>query len=474
MIVSIKQLYNSNLATLKTVTVQGWVKSNRNSNKIGFLDINDGSTLKNLQVVYYADSSFNSVWDKLVEVTTGSAVSVTGQIVLTNKVDQPFELRLQALDFFNLAATDYPIQKKAHSYEFLREQAHLRPRTETFLAVFKVRNQISYAIHQFFQNSEFIYLNSPIITANDAEGAGENFIVTTINNDQYEKDFFAKKAALTVSGQLNAEAYAQAFKKVYTFGPTFRAENSNTSRHAAEFWMIEPEVAFASLEDNIKLAKELIIFVVDNVINNCQEELNFFNKRLELQTTENQNSENLIEKLRMLTKPEAYKIITYTEVIELLLKAQNNGKQFIFNEIKWGMDLQSEHERYICEEVARGPVFVINYPQNIKAFYMKVNPTTQDLPERKTVAAMDLLVPGIGELIGGSVREDNFQQLLKNKEQFKIANNDLEWYFNLRKFGYAPSAGFGLGLERLIMLITGINNIRDVIPFPRTPNNLAF
>lgn len=469
MIITIKQLYNNDLKSLKMVTIQGWVKSNRNSSKVGFLDVSDGSTLKNLQVVYHAD---NPEWKKLTEITTGSAISVTGEIISTNKPLQPFELKLQSLDFLNLADKDYPIQKKAHSHEFLREQAHLRPRTDTFFAIFKVRNQISYAIHEFLQKSGFIYLNSPIITANDAEGAGENFIVTTIENNQYENDFFKKKASLTVSGQLNAEAYAQAFKKVYTFGPTFRAENSNTTRHAAEFWMIEPEMTFADLKDNIKLAKDLLIFVSKNILSNCKEELEFFNQKLK--SIEDNEKEDLISKLEMLTKDESYQVITYTEVIELLLKAKEQGKQFTFSDIKWGMDLQSEHERYLCEVAKKGPVFVTNYPQSIKAFYMKANSINKNNPEQKTVAAMDLLVPGIGELVGGSVREDDYQRLLANKKQFKIDNDDLQWYFDLRKSGYAPSAGFGLGLERLIMLMTGITNIRDVIPFPRTPSNLSF
>lgn len=468
MIVAIKQLYNGDLKDTKEVTIQGWVKSNRNSSKVGFLDINDGSTLKNLQVVYRAE---DAAWKQLTEITTGSAISVTGELVRTEKAQQPFELKLAKLEFLNLADQDYPIQKKAHSHEFLREQAHLRPRTDTFYAVFKVRNQIAFAIHEFFQKLDFIYLNSPIITANDAEGAGENFIVTTIANNQYQNDFFGKKASLTVSGQLNAEAYAQAFKKVYTFGPTFRAENSNTTRHAAEFWMIEPEVAFADLASNIKLAKDMVISVVQNVLTNCQAEIEFFNQRLKVS---NEKEEDLCKRLEMLTKPESYQVKSYTEVVDILIKAKLQGKEFVYNDIKWGMDLQSEHERYLCEEVTKGPVFVTNYPQNIKAFYMKANPTPQDFPERKTVAAMDLLVPGIGELIGGSVREDDYNKLLANKAQFKIENNDLQWYFDLRKSGFAPSAGFGLGLERLIMLVTGINNIRDVIPFPRTPNNLTF
>lgn len=468
MIVAIKQLYNSDLKDIKEVTIQGWVKSNRSSSKVGFLDINDGSTLKTLQVVYRAE---DTAWKQLTEITTGSAISVTGELVRTEKAQQAFELKLVKLDFLNLADKDYPIQKKAHSHEFLREQAHLRPRTDTFYAVFKVRNQIAFAIHEFFQKLDFIYLNSPIITANDAEGAGENFIVTTIANNQYQNDFFGKKASLTVSGQLNAESYAQAFKKVYTFGPTFRAENSNTTRHAAEFWMIEPEVAFADLDSNIKLAKDMVIAVVQNVLANCQAEIEFFNQRLK---ASDEKQGDLIKRLEMLAKAESYKVLTYTEVVNILIKAKEQGKEFVYGDLKWGMDLQSEHERYLCEEVAKGPLFVTNYPQKIKAFYMKANATPQDSPERKTVAAMDLLVPGIGELIGGSVREDDYNKLLANKAQFKIDNNDLQWYFDLRKSGFAPSAGFGLGLERLIMLVTGINNIRDVIPFPRTPNNLAF
>lgn len=467
MIVAINQLYDSKFKILPAITIQGWVKSNRNSNKIGFLVINDGSTLKSLQVVYHSD---HLSWKQLTEITTGSAVSITGTLVITKKAQQPFELKLESLDFISLADKDYPIQKKAHGSEFLREQAHLRVRTDTFFAIFKVRNQISFAIHQFFQAKGFIYLNSPIITANDAEGAGENFIVTTITNNQYQKDFFGKKASLTVSGQLNAEAYAQGFKKVYTFGPTFRAENSNTTRHAAEFWMIEPEVAFATLSDTIDLAKNMIASVVKNVLTYCHDEIDFFQAKLQAE----KNNQNLISILEKLTILDNYKVITYSEVIKLLVKAKINGKEFIYNDIKWGMDLQSEHERYLCEEVYQGPVFVINYPQVIKAFYMKTNPIDINHPEQKTVAGLDLLVPGIGELIGGSVREDNYQQLMANKEQFRVASEDLEWYFDLRKFGYAPSAGFGLGLERLIMLVTGINNIRDVIPFPRTPGNLMF
>ncbi len=473
MIVAINQLYDSKFKILPTITIQGWVKSNRNSNKIGFLVINDGSTLKSLQVVYHSD---HSSWKKLTEITTGSAVSVIGTLVMTKNAQQPFELKLESLDFLSLADKDFPIQKKAHGSEFLREQAHLRVRTDTFFAVFKVRNQIAFAIHQFFQAKGFIYLNSPIITANDAEGAGENFTVTTITNNQYHKDFFGKKAALTVSGQLNAESFAQGFKKVYTFGPTFRAENSNTTRHAAEFWMVEPEFAFASLNDTIDLAKNMVASVVRNVLTYCHDEIEFFQTKLqqEKSSKDHKQQQDLIAMLEKLTVLDNYKVITYSEVIKLLEKAKVNGKEFAYNDIKWGMDLQSEHERYLCEEAYQGPVFVINYPQAIKAFYMKANPIDINHPEQKTVAALDLLVPGIGELIGGSVREDNYQQLLVNKEQFKIASEDLQWYFDLRKFGYAPSAGFGLGLERLIMLITGVNNIRDVIPFPRTPGNLMF
>ena len=350
--------------------------------------------------------------------------------------------------------------------ETLREIAHLRVRTTTFLAVFRIRDRVSWAIHKFFHDNNFIYLHTPIITANDAEGAGENFTVTTINNNKYENDFFGKKASLTVSGQLNAEAYAQSLQKVYTFGPTFRAEKSNTTRHAAEFWMIEPEFTFSNLQDNINLAQKLIKTVITDILKNCDDELKFLQEK---------NNISLIEKLTDFADFNSdFKIITYNEVIELLQNAQKKGKKFEFNDIKWGVDLQSEHEKYLCEEITKQPTFVINYPQTIKAFYMKLNPINNERPEQKTVAAMDLLVPGIGELIGGSVREDNYEQLLKNKTDFKIEGNDLQWYFDLRKYGYAPSAGFGLGLERFLMFITGISNIRDVIPFPRTPNNLLF
>lgn len=471
MIYTINNLFiNSNDKTKKLptqITVNGWVRSNRNSKKVGFLDLNDGSSINNLQAVYNPNLESTK---HLTNVTTGSAISITGDLILTPTAKQPFELKVIAATIYNICANDYPIQKKEHTNEFLRENAHLRVRTNTFLAVFKIRNQVSWAIHKFFHDNQFIYLHSPIITANDAEGAGENFIVTTITNGKYEKDFFGQKASLTVSGQLNAEAYAQSLQRVYTFGPTFRAEKSNTSRHAAEFWMIEPEFTFANLQDNINLAQKLIKTVIKDILDNCETELRFLHQK---QATDKQ--ESLIEKLTIIADFKSdFKVITYTQVINLLLNAQKAGKKFEFNDIKWGIDLQSEHERYLCEEITKQPTFVINYPQTIKAFYMKLNPRDNNYPQQKTVAAMDLLVPGIGELIGGSVREDNYDQLLKNKTQFKIEGNDLQWYFKLRKYGYAPSAGFGLGLERLLMFITGINNIRDVIPFPRTPNNLLF
>ncbi|WP_425381669.1 asparagine--tRNA ligase [Spiroplasma endosymbiont of Polydrusus pterygomalis] len=451
----------------KQITVNGWVRSNRINKKVGFLDLNDGSSIHNLQVVYDPNLASNN---NLTTITTGSAVTITGNLILTPDAKQPFELKAINTTIYNLCSNDYPIQKKEHTKEFLRENAHLRVRTNTFLALFRIRDQVSWSIHKFFHDQQFIYLHSPIITANDAEGAGENFIVTTITNDKYEKDFFSKKAALTVSGQLNAEAYAQSLQKVYTFGPTFRAEKSNTTRHAAEFWMIEPEFTFSNLQDNIMLAQNLIKTVISDVLNNCNSELKFLQEK-----QETKNNESLIEKLTSIADAKTnFKVITYTKVIDLLLVAQKEGKKFEFNNIKWGIDLQSEHERYLCEEITKQPTFVINYPQAIKAFYMKLNPIDNNYPEQKTVAAMDLLVPGIGELIGGSVREDNYQQLLKNKNQFKIAGDDLQWYFDLRKYGYAPSAGFGLGLERFLMFITGSNNIRDVIPFPRTPNNLTF
>ena len=471
MIYTINNLFiNNNDKTKKIptqITVNGWVRSNRNSKKVGFLDLNDGSSINNLQVVYDPNLENNK---NLTNVTTGSAVTITGNLILTPDAKQPFELKVINATVYNICANDYPIQKKEHTNEFLREHAHLRVRTNTFLSLFRIRNQVSWSIHKFFHDNQFIYLHSPLITANDAEGAGENFIVTTITNDKYEKDFFGKKASLTVSGQLNAEAYAQSLQKVYTFGPTFRAEKSNTKRHAAEFWMIEPEFTFSNLQDNIILAQKLIKTVIRDILNNCYSELKFLQQKQEIK-----NEQSLIEKLEKIADFKSdFKVITYTEVIELLLNAQKKGKKFEFNEIKWGIDLQSEHERYLCEEITKQPTFVINYPQAIKAFYMKINPIDNNHPKQKTVAAMDLLVPGIGELLGGSVREDNYEQLLKNKTKFKIEGNDLQWYFDLRKYGYAPSSGFGLGLERFLMFITGINNIRDVIPFPRTPNNLLF
>ncbi|WP_308149315.1 asparagine--tRNA ligase [Spiroplasma sp. AdecLV25b] len=448
------------------ITINGWIRSNRNGKNVGFLDINDGSSVNNLQAVYNMKIEN---WKACTNLTTGSAVSVSGNLLLTPGKSQPFELQITNIIIYNVADTNYPIQKKEHTNEFLRDNAHLRGRTNTFLAVFKIRDQVSWAIHKFFHEQNFVYLHSPIITANDAEGAGENFIVTTITNNKYQDDFFGQKASLTVSGQLNAEAYAQSLQKVYTFGPTFRAENSNTSRHAAEFWMIEPEFTFANLQDNIKLAQQLIKSVINDVLDNCLPELTWLEQK---QVTKGQI---LIEKLKVVAGAKSdFKVITYSEVIDLLINAQTSGKEFEFKDIKWGIDLQSEHERYLCEEITKQPTFVINYPQSIKAFYMKLNAMDINHPEQKTVAAMDLLVPGIGELIGGSVREDNYEQLLSNKKQFKIAGDDLQWYFDLRKYGYAPSAGFGLGLERLLMFITGISNIRDVIPFPRTPNNLSF
>lgn len=467
MIYTINNLFiNSKDKTKKIpsrITVNGWVRSNRNIKNLGFLDLNDGSSINNLQVVY--DKNLASTTN-LTSLTTGSAISVTGDLVLTPGKQQPFELKAVTTTIYNISNTDSKIQKKMITMETLREIAHLRVRTTTFLAVFRIRDRVSWAIHKFFHDNNFIYLHTPIITANDAEGAGENFTVTTINNNKYENDFFGKKASLTVSGQLNAEAYAQSLQKVYTFGPTFRAEKSNTTRHAAEFWMIEPEFTFSNLQDNINLAQKLIKTVITDILKNCDDELKFLQEK---------NNVSLIEKLIDIADFNSdFKIITYNEVIELLQNAQKKGKKFEFNDIKWGIDLQSEHEKYLCEEITKQPTFVINYPQTIKAFYMKLNPINNERPEQKTVAAMDLLVPGIGELIGGSVREDNYEQLLKNKTDFKIEGNDLQWYFDLRKYGYAPSAGFGLGLERFLMFITGISNIRDVIPFPRTPNNLLF
>ena len=440
---------------LDYVELQGWIRTNRNNGSVGFIELNDGTYFKSAQLVYDKD---NKDFNEYSKYGTGCAVTVMGRFVLTPGNKQPFEIQVKELVLEGSCSDDYPLQKKRHGFEFLREIAHLRPRTNTFSAVFRVRSVLAMAIHEFFQSQGFVYVNSPIITGNDAEGAGEAFVVTTREDNKYEEDFFGRKASLTVSGQLNAEAYALAFRDVYTFGPTFRAENSNTVRHASEFWMIEPEIAFADLDDDMLLAEDLIKYCINNVMENCKEEMEFFNKMID--TT-------LIDRLNAVLNSE-FKRMPYTEAIEKLLEAVKNGHNFEDKDIYWGMDLQSEHERYICEKIVNGPVFLTDYPKDIKAFYMRLN------DDGKTVAACDLLVPFVGELIGGSQREERYDYLIKRMEELNMKKEGLEWYLDLRRFGGCKHAGFGVGFERLVMYVTGMQNIRDVIPFARTPKNLLF
>ena len=429
------------------VTLNGWVRSNRKQKSFGFIALNDGTTLTNLQLVY--DEKLTD-FDAIGHLTVGSALSCEGRVVLTEGGQQPVELHVTALEILNQAPSDYPLQKKRHSFEFLRTQAHLRPRTNTFSAVFRMRSVMAYAVHQFFQERGFIYTTTPIITASDAEGAGEMFRVTTGE----EKEFFGKPANLSVSGQLNAEAYALAFQNVYTFGPTFRAENSNTARHAAEFWMIEPEIAFAGLDEDIQLAEDFIKYMIDAAFERLPDEMAFFDARIE---------NGLIDRLRAVKDAE-FARMTYTEAVALLEKS---GHDFEFP-VVWGIDLQSEHERFLTEEIVKGPVFLTDYPKDIKAFYMRAN------DDGKTVAAVDLLVPGIGEIIGGSQREERLDILTARMQELGMPLEGYDWYLDLRRFGGVCHAGFGVGFERLLMYLTGMANIRDVIPFPRTPGSILF
>ncbi|WP_338982346.1 asparagine--tRNA ligase [Spiroplasma endosymbiont of Eupeodes luniger] len=451
----IKKLYETYKAIVgQEITLKGWVRTNRDSGKVGFISLNDGSYLDSIQVVYNQEiKTFNFI----KSLRTGASIAVTGVLVLPDKGKgkELFEIKAKNIKIYNNAVEQYPLQKKEHSNEYLREIPHLRARTNKFWAIFKIRSSVSYAIHFFFQRNDFLYLHSPIITSNDAEGAGEAFIVTTREDNNYQQDFFSKKANLTVSGQLNAEAYAQAFNRVYTFGPTFRAEKSHTSRHVAEFWMVEPEVAYSSLEENMKLGEELIKYIINYILENNKKELKFLNDNVD---------NNLLDKLKTIVTVK-FVIMTYDDAIMELIKVKD---RFENQDIHWGMDLQTEHERYLCEQLTNKPTFITNYPQVIKAFYMKTN------EDNKTVQAMDLLVPGIGELIGGSQREDNYEKLLAKMQMANLDIKDFQWYLNLRQYGYAPSGGFGLGLERLIMYLTGVTNIRDVLPFPRVPNSLEF
>lgn len=439
------------LDTMDLVQVQGWVRTNRNNKNVGFIELNDGTYFRSIQLVYASELE---QFEEATRYLTGTALTVIGSFKLTPGMKQPFEIDVKSFNLEGACDPDYPLQKKQHSFEYLREIAHLRPRTNTFSAVFRVRSVLSMAIHEFFQDQGFVYLHAPIITGNDAEGAGEVFTVTTRNDASYEDDFFGKKASLTVSGQLQAEAFALAFRDVYTFGPTFRAENSNTARHASEFWMIEPEIAFADLADDMDLIEDMVKSCIQYVLDNAEEEMKFFNERID---------KSLLERLdKVLNMPFAR--MTYTEAIEHLKEAPI---KFEFP-VDWGTDLQSEHERYICEQVVQGPVFLTDYPKDIKAFYMRMN------DDGKTVAACDLLVPAIGELVGGSQREERYDMLKQRMDDMNIHAESLKWYLDLRRYGGCQHAGFGLGFERFLMYITGMQNIRDVLPFARTPRNLDY
>jgi len=444
------------------VTVRGWIRTNRGSNKFGFVELNDGSFFKSVQVVYEAD--FLDNYAEIAKAPIAAALNVTGTFVLTPEAKQPFEIKAKSIEIEAGSDPDYPLQKKRHSMEFLREIAHLRPRSNTFSAVFRVRSVTAYAIHKFFQERNFVYAHTPIITASDAEGAGEMFQVTTLdlnnpprNEDgsiDYSKDFFGKKASLTVSGQLNGETFALAFRDIYTFGPTFRAENSFTARHASEFWMIEPEMAFCDLEGNMNVAEDMIKYVIKYVLDECPEEMEFFNKFVD---------KGLLERLHNIVSSD-FARITYTEAVDIL---QKSGEKFEYP-VEWGIDLQTEHERYITEKVFKKPVFVTDYPRDIKAFYMRLN------DDGKTVAACDLLVPGVGEIIGGSQREERYDVLKARIEEMGMTEEDYWWYMELRKYGGVVHSGYGLGFERIIMYMTGMSNIRDVLPFPRTPKTAEF
>ena len=458
-LVTVRELYRNREEYLdKEVTIGGWVRSIRDSKTFGFIVVNDGSFFENLQVVYH-DNMEN--FGEISKLNVGAAIIVKGTLVATPQAKQPFEIQATEVVVEGTSAPDYPLQKKRHSFEYLRSIAHLRPRTNTFQAVFRVRSLTAYAIHKFFQERGFVYVHTPLITGSDCEGAGEMFQVTTLDMNNvpknadgtvdYSKDFFGKETNLTVSGQLNGETYAQAFRNIYTFGPTFRAENSNTTRHAAEFWMIEPEIAFADLSDDMRLAEDMIKYIISYVLENAPEEMSFFNQFVD---------KGLLERLHHVMTSD-FGHVTYTEAIELLEKHNDKFDYKVF----WGCDLQTEHERYLTEQIFKRPVFVTDYPKEIKAFYMKLN------PDGKTVAAMDCLVPGIGEIIGGSQREDDYDKLLTRMNELGLKPEDYKFYLDLRKYGTARHAGFGLGFERCVMYLTGISNIRDVLPFPRTVNN---
>ena len=459
---SVKTLYRDTQAFEgQTITVAGWVRTVRDSKTFGFIELNDGTFFKSMQIVF--DQELGN-FKEIAKLGVGSAIIATGHIVLTPNAKQPFEIKATAIEVEGNSPSEYPLQKKRHTFEYLRQIAHLRPRTNTFAAVFRIRSLASYAIHKFFQERNFVYTHTPIITASDAEGAGEMFHVTTIDpanppkcddgKVNYKEDFFGKMSNLTVSGQLNAETFAMAFRDVYTFGPTFRAENSHTPRHAAEFWMLEPEIAFADLKDNMNLAEDMLKYVVQYILDNAPEEMEFFNKFID---------KDVMNRLNILLNSDFVRV-SYTDSIEIL-KASDRKFEY---DVYWGCDLQTEHERYLTEEHFKKPVFVTDYPKDIKAFYMRMN------EDQKTVAAMDLLVPGIGELIGGSQREERIDVLEARMAEMGLETKGYEWYLDLRRFGGTRHAGFGLGFERLIMYVTGMTNIRDVIPFPRTPGSAEF
>lgn len=460
---TVKSIYRSTADYAnKEVTLGGWIRTMRVSKNFGFIELNDGSFFKNIQIVFEADTLSN--YAKITKLGVGAAIIVKGLLVETPEAKQPFEVKAQEIAIEGTSTPDYPLQKKRHSVEFLRQIAYLRPRTNMFSATFRVRSLIAYAIHQFFQGKGFVYAHTPIITGSDCEGAGEMFRVTTLDLNNlpkkedgtvdFSKDFFGKETNLTVSGQLSAETFAMAFRNVYTFGPTFRAENSNTARHAAEFWMIEPEMAFADLEDNMEVAEEMLKYIIQYVLDNAPEEMEFFNSFVD---------KGLLDRLHNILNND-FGRVTYTEAVDLLIKS---GKKFEYP-VSWGIDLQTEHERYLTEEIFKKPVFVTDYPKDIKAFYMRMN------DDNKTVAAMDLLVPGVGEIIGGSQREERLELLEKRMDELGLKKEDYWWYLDLRKYGGTRHSGYGLGFERAVMYLTGMSNIRDVLPYPRTVKNAEF
>lgn len=460
--VTVKSLYRETEKYLdQKVIINGWVKKIRDQKNFGFIEVNDGSFFKGVQVVF--DTRLSN-FEEISRLSIISSIEVKGKLVKSQGAGQAFEIMAEEINIFQKADLEYPLQNKRHTFEYLRTKVHLRPRTNTFAAVFRVRSVVAYAIHKFFQENGFVYVHTPIITGSDCEGAGEMFRVTTLDLNNLpkkedgtvdnSKDFFGKETNLTVSGQLSGETFCSAFRNIYTFGPTFRAENSNTARHASEFWMIEPEIAFADLEANMKLAESMVKYIIKFVMDECPEEMEFFNNFIE---------KGLFDKLNNVLNSD-FGRLTYTEAIDILLKS---GKKFDYP-VEWGIDLQSEHERYLAEEYFKKPVFLTDYPKDIKAFYMKLN------PDGKTVRAMDLLAPGIGEIIGGSQREDSLEILENRITELGMKPEDYEFYLDLRRFGSFPHSGYGLGFERIIMYITGMTNIRDVIPFPRTPNNAEF